>query len=221
MANTQSGTDVVVDRPGDYWRAPIVAQDYENCRFHNVKGRLYRWREERAIEHAVDGLRPGSTVLDAPCGTGRLMALLRRRGFRPTGCDISIAMMKVARGQLTSPGCKVPLVASDIQHLPYPDKAFDAAVCVGLLMHLDADARIGALRQLARVARGRLVVQYGCLHGLNQARARITGNPAGNVRYPVSDAEMRRDFESSGLKEHARFWVLRGLSSSVVVVLTR
>jgi SAM-dependent methyltransferase len=220
MAGIQLRTDPVVDRPGDYWRAPIVAQDYENCRFHNLKGRLYRWREERAIEHSLSGLRPGSTVLDAPCGTGRLMALLRHRGFRPTGCDISTAMMTVARGQLTSPGYTVPLAASDIQHLPYARNSFDAAICVGLLMHLNADARVGALRELALVARERLVVQYGCLHGFNRARARMTGHPAGHVRYPVLESEMRQDFERSGLTERARFWVLRGVSTSVVVVLS-
>jgi SAM-dependent methyltransferase len=219
MPNIQNGTELVVERPGDFWRVPAVARDYENCRFHNLKGRLYRWREERVIVQALSGLPPGSTVLDAPCGTGRLIALLRRRGFRPTGCDISIAMMTVAREQLTSPGYKVPLVTSDVQHLPYPEKAFDAALCVGLLMHLDADARVGALRQLALVARDRLVVQYGCLDGFNRARARMTGRPAGNVRYAVSEAEMRMDFERSGLRERARFWVLRGLSSSLVVLL--
>jgi SAM-dependent methyltransferase len=220
MASIVNGTGAVVDRPGDYWRVPAAAQDYERVRFHDVRGRLYRWLEERAIERALRGLRSGSTVLDAPCGTGRLLALVRRQGLRPTGCDISIAMMTVARQKLTSPDFDVPLVASDIQSLPYPEKSFDVAICVGLLMHLDADARVGALRQLARVARDRLVVQYGCLDGFNRIRSWMTGRPAGNVRYPVTEREMRRDFERSGLTERARFRVLRGFSSSVVIVLT-
>jgi hypothetical protein len=41
------------------------------------------------------------------------------------------------------------------------------------------------------------------------------------VRYPVTEAEMRLDFERSGLRERSRFWILRGLSSSVVLTLTR
>ena len=216
MTEIGNVNDVLVDRPGDFWRAPAVAGQYERCRFDNLKGRVYRRREEAIIERALSGLRAGGAVLDAPCGTGRLMSLLRRRGLRPTGCDISIAMMAVARRQLAA----VPLVASDIQHLPYPRKSFDAAICIGLLMHLDGEARIGALRQLASVARERVIVQYGCLNGLNRVKARLTGRAIGNVRFPVSPAEMRTDFERSGLTERARYRVLPGLSSSVVVVLT-
>ena len=222
MATAENRTDVVVDRPGDHWRAPIVAQAYDSLRFDNLKGRVYRWLEESALQQALSGLQPGSTVLDAACGTGRVTALLRRQGFRPTGYDISVAMIAVARRQLTSLGCDdVSLVAGDVQHLPHPADSFDAATCVGLLMHLDADARVGVLRQLARVARERVVVQYGRLHAFNRARARMTGQPPGNVRHTIEEAELRVDLERAGLKERARFWALRGFSTSVVLLLDR
>ena len=222
MASAESRTDVVVDRPGDHWRAPIVAQAYDRCRFDNLKGRVYRWLEEGAIHQALSGVQPGSTVLDAACGTGRVTALLRRQGFRPTGYDISVAMIAVARRRMTSLGYdEVPLVAGDVQYLPYAADSFDAATCVGLLMHLDADARVGVLRQLARVARERVIVQYGRLQAFNRARARITGQPPGNVRHTVAEAEVRMDLERAGLTERARFWALRGFSSSVVLVLVR
>jgi ubiquinone/menaquinone biosynthesis C-methylase UbiE len=210
----------VVERPWEHWRRPAVAEEYESRRFHNVKGYLYRWREERAFEYALRGLRPGSEVLDAACGTGRITALLLRNGFRATGCDISRAMMTVARRQLTAAGCAIPFVESNVEHLPYRDKSFDAATCSGLLMHLDADRRVNVLRELARVSRGRLVVQYGCLSTFVRVKARMSGRPAGNVRYPVAEAEMRTDFKRSGLTERARFWSLRGLSSSLIVLLT-
>lgn len=219
MAGAEKATEPLVGRPGDYWRVPSVAREYERRRFHNLKGRLYRWREESAIRQALRTLPPGSAILDAACGTGRVTALLRRKGFRATGCDISSAMIEVARHELTLLGYDVPLVTTDVQHLPYQDKSFDAATCIGLLMHVGADARVGILRELARVTRDRLVVQYGSAHALNRGRGRISGQPS--VRYPVSEAEMRVDVERSGLTERARFWVLRGFSSSVVVLLTK
>jgi SAM-dependent methyltransferase len=220
MLRISEEPELVFERPGDYWREPSVARAYDVRRFHNLKGYLYRWREERAFELALSGVRPGSSVLDAACGTGRITALLRRNGFRATGCDISHAMLTVARGHLTSAGFASPLVENNVEHLPYRDKSFDAVTCAGLLMHLDARTRINALRELARVSRGRLVVQYGCLGGLLHVKEQMTGRPAGNVRYPVTEAEMRLDFERSGLVERARFWILRGLSSSLVVTLT-
>jgi ubiquinone/menaquinone biosynthesis C-methylase UbiE len=210
----------VVACPGDYWRAPTVAQEYETRRFDSLWGRLYRWREESAIQRALRGLRPANTVLDTACGTGRVTRLLRRNGFQVTGCDVSIAMITVARNRLTTLGYDVPLVATDARALPYAEKSFDAATCIGLLMHLYADARVAVLRQLARVSRDRIVVQYGYVDALNRARARITGRPPGNVQYPVSERELRMDLRSSGLTERARFWVFRGLSSSLLLVLT-
>lgn len=211
---------MVVEQPRNYWREPAVADDYERGRFHGLHGRLYRWREERAIERALQELRPGSTVLDAACGTGRIMALLRRNGFRATGCDISRAMMAVARRRLQSLGVESPLVESEIQHLPYRARSFEAVTCIGLLMHFGPDARVQMLRELARVSRSRLVVQYGCLAALPQVKAYISGRPPGHVAHPVSDAELRLDLQRSGLTERARFRPLRGMSSSIVVVLT-
>ena len=77
--------------------------------------------------------------------------------------------------------------------MPYPDQSFDAATCIGLLMHLDAEVRVRALRELARVSRGPLVVQYGCVDVFQRLSARMTGVPPGGVRCPVSEKEMRMD----------------------------
>jgi SAM-dependent methyltransferase len=220
MSSAWKGTGMVVERPGDHWRVPVVAHEYERRRFHGVQGRLYRWLEERAVRAALRGLPPGSRVLDAACGTGRISSLLVRAGFRATGCDISPAMMGVARRQLTSLGYEVPLVQSDLEHLPYRDKSFAAATCIGLLIHVNADARVRILRELARVSRDRLVVQYVRPGAFLRVKARMTGRMPGNVRYPLSETELRTDLERSGLTEWARWWILRPLSSSAVVWLT-
>lgn len=221
MTTGSSSTEGFVERPGEFWRVPTAAKEYERRRFHNLWGRFYRWREERVIQQALREVPPGSSMLDAACGTGRVTALLRRMGFGATACDISVAMMAVARQNLTALGYDVPFAASDAQHLPYPPESFDAATCIGLLMHLDADTRAAILRQLALVARDRLVIQYGCIQGLNRARQLLTGHPPGNVRYPVSEAEMRSDLARVGLTELARFWVVRGFSSSIVLVVRK
>ena len=130
-------------------------------------------------------------------------------------------MMALARRRLAALGYDVPLVETSVECLPYPDQSFDAATCVGLLMHLDADVRVRALRELARVSRGPLVVQYGCVDLFQRVSARLTGIPPGQVRCPVSEKEMRVDLARSGLRTLSQSWVMRGLSSSVIVVLTK
>ena len=221
MAIGETSCEAIVGRPAEYWRRPDVAASYDSGRFDNLKGRVYRWREERAIERALSGLPQHSKVLDAACGTGRITALLQRRQFEPTGCDVSQAMMAIARRRLTSLGARVPFVESQVEHLPYPDECFDAATCIGLLMHLDADARVAALLELARCSRDRLVVQYGCTDALQRFSSRITGRPPGLAKYPVSREEMKNDFDRVGLTARAASWILPGFSSSVIVTLTK
>ena len=220
MTSVQAVREVVVQHPADFWRQSDIAEAYDNGRFDNLKGRVYRWREERAIEWAVRGVRRGGTVLDAACGTGRITALLQQNGFRATGCDISLAMMTVAHRRLTSLGYQVPLVETSVERLPYPDRSFDAATCIGLLMHLDADVRVRALRELARISRGPVVVQYGCVDEFQRVCAWLSRVPPGRVRCPVSPREMRIDLERSGLRLLHKSWILRGVSSSLIALLT-
>lgn len=219
---THAGADIVVEHPGEYWCQEQAARTYDSGRFDSLKGRIYRRREERAIELALRRVPRHGTVLDAACGTGRITALLQQNGFQAAGCDVSTAMMAVARQRLTSLGYDdVPLVESRVERLPYPDQSFDAVTCIGLLMHLDAEDRIRALREFVRVSRGPLIVQYGCVDLFQRWMARVTGVPPGGVRTPVSEAEMQSDFACSGLLARRRSWVLRGVSSSVIVELTR
>jgi ubiquinone/menaquinone biosynthesis C-methylase UbiE len=220
MASVQAVREVVVQHPADFWRQSDIAEAYDNGRFDNLKGRVYRWREERSIERALRGVRPGGTVLDAACGTGRITALLQQNGFRATGCDISLAMMTVAHRRLTSLGYQVPLIETSVERLPYPDRSFDAATCIGLLMHLEADVRVRALRELARISRGPVLVQYGCVDLFQRVSARLSRVPPGGVRHPVSLKEMGIDLERSGLRLVHKSWILRGVSSSLIALLT-
>ena len=213
--------DEPVRRPQEHWRRPEIAQAYDRFRFDGLKGRLYRWREERALERALSELHPGSSVLDVACGTGRITALLACNGFATTGCDISPAMLAVARRRLICLGRDVPFVEGRVEQLPYRNDTFDAVACIGLLMHLDADARIRALRELARVSRGPLVLQYGCLDGLWHPGIVAFRRPPGHVRFPVSMADMRLDFARAHVIERVTLRVLPGVSSSVVVLVSK
>src|SRR5439155_1358198 len=82
----------------------------------------------------------------------------------------------------------------------------DVVTCIGLLMHLDAAVRLAVLKELVRISRGPIVVQYGVVGALLRLKSLITGKPAGAVRSPVVEAELRDDLRRSGLRERSRFW---------------
>jgi len=95
-------------------------------------------------------VRGCKSILDAGCGNGRYSVYLLKTAdpdARLTAFDLSQNMLARARRRLHSD--RVTFAAADVTKLPYPDAAFDAAVCGWVLEHLP-DPRPG-LRELARV----------------------------------------------------------------------
>jgi SAM-dependent methyltransferase len=76
-------------------------------------------------------LRPGTRLLDVATGPGALAGKAASRGARPIGIDLSPQMVELAR-QLHP---AINFYEADVEHLPFPDDAFDAIVCAFGLGH--------------------------------------------------------------------------------------
>lgn len=108
-------------------------------------------------------LTPGSRVLDAPCGAGRLSLALAQRGAIVTGVDISEKFLAAARRAGRDRALTISWRQSDMRDLPWTGD-FDAAFCFGNSFGYLEDA--GDQAFLEAVARalapgGRLAIDYG------------------------------------------------------------
>ncbi len=74
-------------------------------------------------------LVPGNTVLDVGCGTGRHSIELAKRGFKPTGLDLSQGMLDVARKNAREAGVEVEFIQADATDFKLETR-FDAALCL-------------------------------------------------------------------------------------------
>ncbi|AUG80867.1 SAM-dependent methlyltransferase [Kitasatospora sp. MMS16-BH015] len=96
------------------------------------------------------GLRPGQFVLDAGCGTGRALPLLRA-AVGPTGrvlgVDLTPEMLQEAAAQADF----AELAAADVLRLPLAEATVDAVFGSGLVSHLTDP--VAGFRELARVTR--------------------------------------------------------------------
>ena len=164
-------------------RAPVAAHGDLAANRAFFAPRAAGWEDrfpddEPAYTLAVAGLAlsPGGVVLDAACGTGRALPLLRR-AVGPSGTVMGIDVTPEMLAEATRRGRRsvAALVLGDVARLPLPAGSLHAILGAGLLPHL-ADP-VASLGELARVTRpgGRLAL----FHPIGRAAlaARHGGSP--------------------------------------------
>jgi ubiquinone/menaquinone biosynthesis C-methylase UbiE len=181
--------------------------------------------ERRALEHALDAIPRGSSVLDLPCGTGRLTGILLERGYRVTGADSSPNMVARARSLWRESAQEVAFEVQDALKTTYPDGAFDAVVCNRLFHHfLEASTRRAALAELKRVSRGAIVVSFFNLASIGAWSRRLRYALKGRTitdRVAILPSTLRLDCAATGLSL-ARVVLARPLlSQQSYAVVTR
>lgn len=135
------------------------------------------------------------TVLDAPCGAGRLHAFVAERGGHWHGADRSIGMLGHAHDNSGS-----AVTRADATELPFSDRAFDSTVCFRFLHHVDGDIRRKVLTELCRVAESEVVVSFFhpvSTHHLRRViRQRLSGQAA--TRHAVRLSKLEREMAAHG-----------------------
>jgi len=159
---------------------------------------LYFYAESTDEGHSDDdaaeilgrlNLPPGSRILDAPCGTGRISRRLASVGLHVTGVDRSAQFIAMADAVPVGPEGHVTYVQGDLRQLPVPGP-FDAVVCwfTSFGYHGDADCR-RVLEQFHRVLRpgGTLLVET--MHHDGVVR-HFTAAPDATVVWRGEDAQV-------------------------------
>ena len=144
---------------------PAMAERFDALRFSGPIGRLIAESQERQVAAFLAPVE-GRRILDVGTGTGRAAIALAKRGAIVTGVDASAEMLQVAERRAIEAGLdprhtgggRVTFLRGDAHGLSYPDRSFDAVVCLRVLMHTP-DWR-ASLRELCRVSAGRVVFDY-------------------------------------------------------------
>lgn len=102
---------------------------------------------ERPAVTSLLGEVRGRRVLELGCRAGPLTAWLVEHGAQVTACDVSPAMVELARGRV---GKGADLLVADIaEPLPFPERAFELVVA-SLVLHYVKDWE-GVLQEVRRV----------------------------------------------------------------------
>jgi ubiquinone/menaquinone biosynthesis C-methylase UbiE len=186
-------------------------------------------REKRCIARALAQIPPGALVLDLPCGAGRMYPLLKELGLNVVSADSSEFMVNHARQEIE----ELPpshnqqqdrFQVADIFQTGFANNQFDAVVCNRLFHHFpDPQIRQKALRELARICSGPIVVSFFSNVATDAWKyyyKKFIKRKSIRDRIPIFPPRFVNDIHQSGLKVE-KWYFTRPLISMQWYVLLR
>jgi ubiquinone/menaquinone biosynthesis C-methylase UbiE len=225
--SSERGDRSRADRSGDYrykkafYQDEAVAAGYDEHRFVSPARARRNRREWRTIARALTLASGTRTVLDLPCGTGRFTGEVAEAGYEVVGSDIAAPMMRVALDKVRDVAGVRGFVRADAEKLPFSDASVDCVMSIRFLLHVDRGVRVAVLREMARVARRWLVLDYRHKYSYRYALLRVRqalGFRRREIAPQLSRAELTAEVTAAGLRVVGVFPVARVFSDKWVVL---
>jgi SAM-dependent methyltransferase len=204
-----------------FYRSEEVAKDYDAHRFTSPSRKRRNAREWRIVSRALARAREVETILDVPCGTGRFAGEFARTGREVIGVDIALPMMRVAVDKTRVIRAVHGFVCADAERLPFSDGAVDCVASIRFLHHVDPARRVVMLREMARVSRRWLLLDYRHKYSTRYAQLRLRerlGRPARERQTQVSRRELDAELAGACLRAVGIYPVARIFSDKWVVL---
>jgi SAM-dependent methyltransferase len=196
-------------------RAESYATKYDRELHKRISSHFERRAIRRAL--AVTGEHAAS-VLDVPCGAGRLTPLLEPISQRLVSCDYSPAMLRVFRR-----AHRAPCFVGSAFDLPFADRAFRVVFSARLSHHIASDARrADYLSELMRISERWVIVtifdRRSLKNRLRELSRRFTGKRS---KYAFARDDVERIAGGCGFAVVAGLPLSRLASGQVFYVLQR
>jgi cyclopropane fatty-acyl-phospholipid synthase-like methyltransferase len=186
------------------------------ARFWRAAGATMADADTRLVRELL-GLTHGSSVVDVPCGDGRLTVRLAACGYVATGIDLAAGELEHARRAATDAAVDARFVVGDLRELPDVgpvDGVLSWGNSFGYLMPADTARSLTGMHRALRPG-GRLVLESHTVaesllvRGLtSHAEYEFGGvRMTSTNRYRAAESRMESDYvfeDEDGLVEHGR-----------------
>lgn len=99
----------------------------------------------------------GKKILEIGVGPGQLLIRMVKKGYKPTGIEISPHMAHEARTTVKKAGLDIDIIHASVYKMPFEDSSFDSIVMTFVMGEIDD--LVKAIREMKRVLKkgGRIV----------------------------------------------------------------
>ena len=190
LTSTEEETRAYKSWRNKYANEEARCVEYETLRVSPGNRRVHDYFDRKMVLRALRNLPKGATVLDIPCGGGRITRALSGAGFRPVAADFSGWMVR------ESMATAALATRADATRLPFADKSIDAAVCFRFMQAVPLHIRLAVIRELGRVARLVLINYQNIISARSVKRFLLGRRP---LRNRHSELQAVGEVESAGL----------------------
>ncbi|MCP5023029.1 MAG: methyltransferase domain-containing protein [bacterium] len=198
----------------DRWNQDSSGSHYAGPRFANQRRAGHDPKMVHRLLNRFSGPTPLKTILDAPCGTGRLHPVLREFTASPICLDVSPSM-------LDSHGSE-RLIRGSAFALPFVDQSIQAVVCCRLFHHLQTtEERRALIREPLRISSDVVLMSIWDATSWHAWRRRVGLRKTHNQdrRIAVSKSDLQSWIETEGGQLLGYSHSLRGLSQQAFVAM--
>lgn len=203
------------------YESQSVAGNYDSKRFKSFKGRMTDKLEKYWIKKAFKTTNLTGTILDVPCGTGRMTEMFLKMGYLVHVADISKNMMKYAILRTQQYADNVNFEICDIEELPFAEESFELILTFRLIHHLPSNARRKILKQLYNVSKRWVLLSFSNKYTIQSVRRGIKAKFNKEARYSISPSIFRNEINKAGFNIVKYYPILPIFSETVVVLLEK
>lgn len=150
-------TNNYVERTKKYYQTPDVAHRYYEAYAAggNWRARFIAIGEIRSVQNLLGMTSNVRSILDIPCGTGKISKLFYdNQNYFPA--DISRDMMSFIPEEHKS-----NRIQADVAHLPIQSGYFDLVLCIRLLHRIPLQQKLQTIQEISRVSKQWIIVTCG------------------------------------------------------------
>ncbi len=127
-----------------------TASGYDKARSLDFEGRRVDYLQIKLLSRLLQKHRC-KKILEAGCGTGRIMIPLALKGYECYGFDASQNMLQQLKAKMHGTKALITLKTGDIENIPHKDNTFDCTYTVHVLMHMQDYKK--AFKEMYRVTK--------------------------------------------------------------------